>query len=213
MDRRQFVKVSTITGVLLPLAAILRGYGFNTTKTRKIQVVIQLTGGNDGLNTLIPLNEYDRVVKARPNLFIPESKVLPLNGSPNTGLHPSLKGIRDMYNYGLASFIQGVGYENQNYSHFRSADIYLTGTESSKVLYTGWMARFLETKFKGYPEGFPNWETPDPPAIKVGDTGTFLFQGKEMDVSIVYGTASETLNGHIGDRYCGSTGICSRWDQ
>lgn len=162
---------------------------------RKIQVLIQLTGGNDGLNTLIPLNEYDKLVKARPNLFIPENKVLLLNGNRDTGLHPSQRGIRDMYNHGLASFVQGVGYENQNYSHFRSADIYLTGTESSKVLYTGWMARFLETKFKGYPEGFPNRENPDPPAIKVGDTGTFLFQGNEMDLSIVYGPATEAQHG------------------
>jgi uncharacterized protein (DUF1501 family) len=187
MNRRKFLKVATVAGALLPLAATFRSYGFNAAKARKIMVMIQLTGGNDGLNTLIPLNNYGSLMKARPNLFIPENKVLLLDGRSDTGLHPRLRGIRDMYNSGLVSFIQGVGYENQNYSHFRSADIYITGAESSKVLYTGWMARYLETNFKGYPEGFPNRDNPDPPAIKVGDTGTFLFQGKEMDLSIVYG--------------------------
>jgi uncharacterized protein (DUF1501 family) len=147
-------------------------------------------GGNDGLNTLIPLDNYKSMVAARPNLYIPENKVLSLKGTTATGLHPSMEGIRDMYNNDLISFVQGVGYENQNYSHFRSSDIYLTGSDSSNVLYTGWMARYLETQYQHYPDGFPSAKSPDPPAIKVGDNGTFVFQGAAMDMSIVINPAT-----------------------
>lgn len=154
-------------------------------KGNKVFVIIQLIGGNDGLHTVIPVSHYGQIAAARPNIFIPENKILPIKGTSETGLHPSLAGIRDMFDNGLAGFIQGVGYEHPNFSHFRSSDIWLTGSPADRSLYTGWMARYLETKFKNYPDGYPSKEQPDPPAMKVGDTGTFLFQGKAMDMSIV----------------------------
>ena len=157
--------------------------------SKKIIIFIQLLGGNDGLHTLIPLSNYRRLTELRPNIYLPENKILPLRGTSDTGLHPALGGIKDMYDNGLAGFIQGVGYEKPNFSHFRSSDIWLTGSEPSKVLYTGWMARYLETKFKNYPDGFPSHKQPDPPAIKIGDTCTFLFQGGVMDMSIVINPA------------------------
>ena len=165
-------------------------------KQNRIFIFIQLIGGNDGLNTLIPIDKYESIKKARPNLFIPENKILPLKGTSITGLHPSLKGIQDLYNNNLIGFVQGVGYENQNYSHFRSSDIWLTGSEATKVLYTGWMARFLDSSFHNYPEGFPSPTHTDPPAVNIGDTGTFLFQGKTMDMSIVVDPAADGLEVH-----------------
>ncbi|CAK9249848.1 unnamed protein product [Sphagnum jensenii] len=169
--------------------------------SKKVFILIQLIGGNDGLHTLVPLTNYSKLTEARPNIYLPENKILSLRGTSDTGLHPALAGIKDMYDHGLAGFIQGVGYEHPNFSHFRSSDIWLTGSESSNVLYTGWMARYLETKFKNYPDGFPNAKQPDPPAIKIGDTGTFLFQGKAMDMSIVinptlpFGASGASANG------------------
>lgn len=151
---------------------------------RRIFVFVQLIGGNDGLNTLIPLTDYSKLVEARPNLYIPENKILPLNNYSTVGLHPSLGGLQDMFDNKLLGFVQGVGYDSPNYSHFRSSDIYLTGS-ANDVLYTGWMGRYLETRYKGYPEGFPNKDNPNPPAIKVSDTGTFLFLGNRMDMSMV----------------------------
>ena len=191
MKRRQFIRNTAIASTLYPLVSAIQSCGSPADK-RQIIVVIQLVGGNDGLNTLIPLDNYKAFIKARPTLYIPEDRVLKIKDYPNMGLHPALEGIKDMYENGLASFVQGVGYENQNYSHFRSADIYLTGSESDKALYTGWMARVLDKKFNNYPDGFPSKNNPDPPAIKVGETGTFLFQGKTMDLSIVLDPASNT---------------------
>lgn len=180
-----------MAAALYPLAHALQSCSHNTTASRQpILVLIQLVGGNDGLNTLIPLTDYKKLMTARPNLYIPESRVLRLKNTDQAGLHPSMTGIRDLYNEGLISFVQGVGYENQNYSHFRSSDIYLTGSDASRVLYTGWMARFLETRFPHYPDGFPSAQHPDPPAIKVGDNGTFIFQGSTMDLSIVINPAT-----------------------
>jgi uncharacterized protein (DUF1501 family) len=186
MKRKEFIKNAAITAffpfVLNALSACTR---FHTGRKKPVLVLIQLVGGNDGLNTLIPLDQYKKLWQARPNLIIPENKILPLKDAPLAGLHPALSGVKDMFDNGLAGFIQGVGYENQNYSHFRSSDIWLTGSASSKVLYTGWMARYLETIFRNYPLGFPSAQHPDPPAIKIGDTGTYLFQGTSMDMSIV----------------------------
>lgn len=195
MNRKSFIVNTAISSAaLFPLINALSSCNTNKAKGNRILIVIQLIGGNDGLNTLIPLDNYKKIAAARPNIIIPENKVLALNGTSATGLHPALEGIRDMYNNKTIGFIQGVGYDNPNYSHFRSSDIWLTGSESSKVLYTGWMARFLETRYKNYPEGFPNAKSPDPPALKVGDTGTFLFQGNAMDMSIVVNPATGLEN-------------------
>lgn len=191
MKRKTFIHNVSL-GALAPF--VLGSLGAcNTGKPNqgnKILVLIQLVGGNDGLNTLIPLNNYERLVKARPRLHIPEGKILPLKGTSTLGLHPSLKGFQDMYQNGLMGFVQGVGYENPNYSHFRSSDIWLTGSDANEVLYTGWMARYLDSRFKNYPTGFPNSSQPHPPAIKIGDTGTYLFQGEAMDMSIVIDPAT-----------------------
>ncbi len=156
----------------------------SSTTGKKILVLVQLIGGNDGLNTLIPVQNYKNLVAARRNLFIPENKILPLNGTDALGLHPAFEGIRDMYNNDLISFVQGVGFGNPTFSHFRATDIWMTGSPS-KVLDTGWMARFLETRYKNYPEGFPCKNFPDPPGIKIGQGGSFLFQGHAMDMSVI----------------------------
>jgi uncharacterized protein (DUF1501 family) len=184
MNRRNFIR-NTGLAALSPF--ILNSLWSCSTrkKAKRIFVIIQLDGGNDGLNTLIPLDNYQLLANARPNLLIPEKKLLSLKGITATALHPALEGIRDMYNDNLISFVQGVGYDNQSYSHFRSSDIWLTGSDAATVLHTGWAARYLQTRYKNYPASFPNSEHPEPPAIKIGDTGTYLFQGDEMDMSIV----------------------------
>src|SRR5208283_4792126 len=99
MRRSQFIKNTSIAGTLWPLINMLNSCGINIKHKRKILVVIQLIGGNDGLNTLIPLDQYNQLIKARPNLFIAEQKVLAMKGISITGLHPSLTGIRDMYDH------------------------------------------------------------------------------------------------------------------
>jgi len=190
MNRRIFIRNTAITAMMPLVLDALSGCNLAGDKQNRILVLIQLVGGNDGLNTLVPLDNYKNIIAARPNLYLPENKVLPIKGVSDIALQPVMAPIQQVYNDKLIGFVQGVGYENQNYSHFRSADIWLTGAGASKVLYTGWMARFLETRFRKYPVGFPNAQHPDPPAIKVGDMGTFLFQGTAMDMSIVIDPAS-----------------------
>jgi uncharacterized protein (DUF1501 family) len=106
-----------------------------------IMVVIQLSGGNDGLNTIIPYGiggYYD----ARPNLNILQSDVLTLNNQ--VGFHPSLIGIHELYDKGKVAIIQGVGYPNPDHSHFRSMEIWQTAAPE-KYIRSGWLARYIES--------------------------------------------------------------------
>jgi uncharacterized protein (DUF1501 family) len=104
-----------------------------------VLVVLQLSGGNDALNTVIPYSDplyYDN----RPNVRIPEDQVLPLNDE--IGLHPTMGPIKALYDEGKVAIIQGIGYPNPNRSHFRSMDIWHT-CEPDKVGDEGWLGRAL----------------------------------------------------------------------
>jgi uncharacterized protein (DUF1501 family) len=183
MNRRSFIKNSAKV-TLLPF--VLSAFQQCTNRSKnKIFVLIQLVGGNDGLNTLIPLDNYKNIVSARPNIFIPENKILPIKKTNLLGLHPSLSSLQDMFNNDLLCFIQGVGYEHPSYSHFRSTDIWNSGSDFSNVLDTGWLARYLENNFGDYKKERQIDPSLGPLAVKIGDTGTSLFQGRSMDMGIV----------------------------
>lgn len=142
-----------------------------------VLVMIQLNGGNDGLNMVIPLDQYGKYQTARENIAIPENRVLRLAGQTKTGIHPAMQGIRQLYDEGHVSIIQSVGYPSPNFSHFRATDIWLTGSDANVVLETGWGGRFLDTQYPGFPEGYPNAEMPDPPAIQIGSIVSPAFVG------------------------------------
>src|ERR1700694_2228765 len=99
-----------------------------TGKDSTIFVILQMAGGNDGINTVIP-HSNDFYYKARPRISIPAKDVLKLND--NVGLHPSLTGFKELYDAGQLSVIQGVGYPNPNRSHFRSTEIWQTASDSN----------------------------------------------------------------------------------
>jgi uncharacterized protein (DUF1501 family) len=134
----------------------------------RVLVLIQLSGGNDGINTVIPLDQYSNLMAVRSGVAIQENKVLSLSGTPATGFHPAMGNMRNMYNDGKISIVQSVGYPNPDYSHFRSTDIWLTASDSDEHLKTGWMGRYLDTQFPGFPTDYPNENYPDPPAIQIG---------------------------------------------
>jgi uncharacterized protein (DUF1501 family) len=157
----------------------------------KIMVFIELTGGNDGLNTLIPLDQYDQLAKHRSNVLIPENKVLKLEGTLATGLHPSMTGLREMYNNGLVSIVQNVGYPQQDYSHFRSMDIWQTASGSNQFFDTGWLGRTLEGEYPGFPEGYPNDEFPDPLAIQIGSITPLSFMGSSFPMGMSISSPDE----------------------
>src|SRR5688572_13542943 len=112
MKRKVFIRNAAAAAFFPFFLDLMSACNKTTARQNRVFVIIQLEGGNDGLNTLIPLDNYKKIAEARSNLFIPENKILDLKGVSDAGLHPSLEGIKDLYNNGLASFVQGVGYEN-----------------------------------------------------------------------------------------------------
>jgi uncharacterized protein (DUF1501 family) len=134
----------------------------------RVVVLIQLNGGNDGLNTVIPLEYYDAYYKARSNIAIPQDKVLKLQGSDKTGLHPAMPELQQLYNTGNLAILQGVSYPQPNFSHFRATDIWLTGADAGQILPTGWAGRYLDEEYPQFPHNYPNAGMPDPLAVQVG---------------------------------------------
>ena len=115
--------------------AISQAYG-----RRKTLVVVQLGGGNDGLNTVVPDSD-PTYYKVRPAIAIPEAQVLPVSGE--VGLHPSMAALKGRFDQGQVAVVQGVGYPNPNRSHFRAMEIWQTG-EPTKPPTEGWLGRYLD---------------------------------------------------------------------
>jgi uncharacterized protein (DUF1501 family) len=143
----------------------------------KVLVLVQMFGGNDGLNTVIPLDKYDSLSVLRPNIMIPANKVLTLPNHPNTGLHPGLSELHNMYKDGMVKIIQSVGYPNPDFSHFRSTDIWSAASNSDEFLTTGWIGRFLDEEYPNFPYNYPNPDMPDPLAIQMSSLSNPVFQG------------------------------------
>lgn len=150
-SRRAFIEKSafaTVGGMMIPnfLKAFEKQNLGQNQSTDKTLVVIQLSGGNDGLNTVVPYRN-DIYYKARPNIAIPSEKVLKLNDE--VGLNPAMESLRGLYDNGLVNIINNVGYPNPDRSHFRSMDIWQTASESTEYLNTGWIGRYLDAKGVG----------------------------------------------------------------
>ena len=110
---------------------------------QKVLVVLQLSGGNDGLNTVIPVRN-DIYYRERPGLSISKEKSLLLNDE--AGLHPSLTHLKSLYDEGSLAILNNVGYPNPDRSHFRSMDIWQTASNSNEVLNSGWLGRYLDAE-------------------------------------------------------------------
>jgi uncharacterized protein (DUF1501 family) len=121
-----------------------------TGKDSSILVVIQMAGGNDGLNTIVPISN-DYYYKARPSLGIKKDAALKL--TDDIGFHPALSALKDIYDAGHLSIIHGVGYPNPNRSHFRSTEIWQTASDSNKVEHYGWLGRYFDNACKGADPG------------------------------------------------------------
>ena len=153
LNRRDFLRYQIGAGTLMAFGATVPGFLASTAKaddkgnSEKILVVVELTGGNDGLNTVIPYAD-DLYHNARPKLRYEKREVLTLND--HVGLHPSLRPLKEMYDQGQVAVVQGVGYPNPNRSHFESMDIWQSADPSRKVA-DGWLGRSLS--FVKAPEG------------------------------------------------------------
>jgi uncharacterized protein (DUF1501 family) len=158
--RREFLRTSMLgAAVSLSLPVFLQKTFFTldamaadsaiqtaTGKDGTILIVLQLAGGNDGMNTVIPYAD-DAYYRARPVIGIPKETVIKLNDY--AGLNPKLAGLKGLYDEGHLSILQGVGYPNPNRSHFRSTEIWQTASDADKVEPYGWLGRYFDSCCKG----------------------------------------------------------------
>ncbi|MBL7805762.1 MAG: DUF1501 domain-containing protein [Saprospiraceae bacterium] len=189
MKRRDFIKYAGLTAGAASFP--FKGFGINPmprlpflsalaaggNPNGRVLVLIQLTGGNDGINTFIPVDQYDHLNLHRGSILIPENQVLALSGVDNAGFHPAMPQFREMFDNGLVSVVQNVGYPNQDYSHFRSTDIWMSASDSDQYLSTGWLGRYLQSEYPDYPNGYPNPDMPDPLAIQIGALSSLALMG------------------------------------
>ena len=119
-----------------------------SSRSGKVLVVVQLAGGNDGLNTVIPFEDAT-YYQLRPTLGIAKNEVLKINEL--TGLHPAMAPLEKLYREGGVSIVNNVGYPNPDRSHFRSMDIWHTASDSSEYWNTGWLGRYLDHECAGRP--------------------------------------------------------------
>ena len=163
MKRRNFIKL-TATASAIGLLPVQMSHALNIGKkyincdisNRKL-VLIYLGGGNDGLNTIVPLNQYDLYSNLRPTIKVSDSGANPfinldssLDDNQQVGLHPSLTGFKNLYDSGYLRILQSVGYPSQNKSHFASTDVYSTGNDGNSWLNggdSGWIGRFIESYY------------------------------------------------------------------
>ncbi|MEM1271218.1 MAG: DUF1501 domain-containing protein, partial [Bacteroidota bacterium] len=138
--------------------------------TDRVLVLVQLAGGNDGLNTIIPFRN-DIYYRERPSLSIRQSEALVLDA--DHGLHPAMTDAHRLFLEGQMSVVQNVGYDNPSQSHFRSTDIWVSASDASVVENSGWAGRYLEQTL---PTGTPE----RPPGVQLG-AGSNVFLGRQSD--------------------------------
>lgn len=152
-NRREFLKQFGAAGVIslgvtAPRMLVQAVESASVPADQRVLVMIQLAGGNDGLNTLIPFGD-DAYYKARPGIAIPKPQVLRIND--HFGLHPRMTGLKELYDEGKLAIVQGVGYPNPDRSHFRSMDIWQSAQPDNPTPRDGWLGRALEWRFDRMP--------------------------------------------------------------
>lgn len=120
--------------------------GALVNSTGKTLVVVQLSGGNDGLNSIVPFRN-DLYYQARPGIALKEKEIIRL--SDEVGLNQNMEGIADLFHNGNMAIINNVGYPNPNRSHFRSTDIWQSASDENKIVNTGWIGRYLDSTCNG----------------------------------------------------------------
>ncbi len=195
MKRKAFLRTA-LSGAVLP--SVINGFGLKSfaadsplaqllgggTDTDHVLVIVQLQGGNDGLNMVVPIEGYNNYFNARSNVAIAENKILKLEGNDKTGLHPSMTGLQALYNDGKLGIVQAVGYPQPNFSHFRATDIWMTASASNQVVNNGWGGRYLDYEYPNFPNGYPNSSMPDPLGIQIGSVTSLLFQGPGVSMGM-----------------------------
>ncbi|HQV60383.1 MAG: DUF1501 domain-containing protein [Chitinophagaceae bacterium] len=186
--RKEFIQIGSLATASMMLPKFLKAFEGKSMVLpgNKVVVILQLSGGNDGLNTVIPFRN-DLYYKARPKLGIVKDKVLSV--TDEVGLHPALAGFKELYDDGSLAILNNVGYPNPDRSHFRSMDIWHTASQSSEYWTNGWVGRYLDAQCNGC----------DKPtqAIEIDDVLSLALKGENIkgiavkDPRRLYGTANE----------------------
>jgi uncharacterized protein (DUF1501 family) len=186
--RKEFIQIGSLATASLMLPKFLKAFEGRAMVPagNKVVVILQLSGGNDGLNTVVPFRN-DLYYKARPRLGIVKDKALAL--TDEAGLHPALTGFKELFDDGSLAILNNVGYPNPDRSHFRSMDIWHTASQSTEYRNHGWVGRYLDAQCNGC----------DKPtqAIEIDDILSLALKGENMkgiavkDPRRLYGTANE----------------------
>ena len=170
----------------------------------RVLVLVQLAGGNDGLNTIVPYG-YDEYYNARPQLAIPKADIIDINGE--IGFHPSLLNMKKLLDNDRLAIVQGVGYPNPNRSHFKSTDIWLTASDSDQIQETGWLGRYFDQVCPPEEDSGTGAAcvSSGPPAIQIGLTSSLALLGKNprgialRDPLAFYNLVSKQSDSHGSD--------------
>jgi uncharacterized protein (DUF1501 family) len=169
--RRDFLQLGSLATASLMVPKFLKALEAPqmVPQGNKVLVVLQLSGGNDGLNTVIPVSN-DIYYSSRPRLGIKKDKTLSL--TDDAGLNESLSAFNDLFHEGNMGILNSVGYPNPDRSHFRSMDIWQSASRSNEYLYTGWLGRYLDAQCHGC----------DKPtqALEVDDVLSLALKGKDI---------------------------------
>ncbi|MEE9431706.1 MAG: DUF1501 domain-containing protein [Melioribacteraceae bacterium] len=187
MKRRDFLKRAGIIGggatalnlSGLPIKAFAKPFLNIKNFDGKILVVLQLKGGNDGLNTIVPF-EDDLYYSNRPTLAINKNEVIKITSQ--LGFNPNMQALQPLFDEGKMGIIQNVGYDNQDRSHFRSTDVWLSASDVDKYYYDGWLGRTLENANPNYPGTIPN----HPMAVELGSTQSLLLESNHGGMGISF---------------------------
>src|ERR1700753_2846097 len=172
MKRRDFLRNSAIASGAMMMPAFLKPFeamAMGDLTGYKNLVIIQLSGGNDGLNTIIPYGN-DIYYQKRKTIAIDQIDIVKLNDMQ--GLNPSLSALKPIYDQGYMSIINSVGYPNPDRPHFRSMDIWQTASDSNQFLTTGWIGRYLDSACQDCNVPYT--------AIEVDDTLSLAMKGSKM---------------------------------
>jgi len=188
IKRRTFLQTGSLAAASMMVPNFLKAFEQRSVVSpgNKVIVVLQLSGGNDGLNTVIPISN-DIYYKVRPALGI--KKIDALGLTEDAGLHPSLPAFKAFYDDGSLGIINGVGYPNPDRSHFRSMDIWQSASDSNKYINNGWLGRYLDAQCEGC----------DKPtqALEIDDTLSLALKGQHAkalamkDPRRLYNSANE----------------------
>lgn len=212
MDRKDFLKTLTLAGIGSPF--LLNGmpsrfmnqfadFSLSCDEVNdRCLVILRMAGANDGLNTVIPISQYDTYANLRPNIKIANTGAAGYISLDSTvtqdkmvGLNPNMSGFKTLYDSGKLTLFNGVGYPNPNYSHFRSENLMFSGKDGSvnQDLTDGIFGRYLGALYPGL-AGNPTTQNPDPLAIQLGNLNPCLFYEHNVEKNIEYNVTGFQTN-------------------